>query len=81
MRTVAEYLAKATEFDELAGTAPDAGLRKRFADLAECYRLLANERKRLIIDGATVLEPPAGESGRLRGLIESHERALGLKRD
>ena len=52
MRTVAEYLAKAVEFDDLVNRAVDASLKKRYADLAECYRLLANERERLIQQGA-----------------------------
>jgi hypothetical protein len=53
MRTVEEYLAKAEEFDAMASRA-DAPmpLRLRYADMAECYRLLAKERERLIAQGA-----------------------------
>jgi hypothetical protein len=51
MRTVAEYLAKAAEFDHLAQVASGPILKKRYADLAQCYRLLAVERRRLINDG------------------------------
>ena len=51
MRSIAEYLGKAAEFDRLA-VEGDAPLKKRYADLAECYRLLAQERKRLIDEGA-----------------------------
>ncbi|MBV8836647.1 MAG: hypothetical protein JO000_08920 [Alphaproteobacteria bacterium] len=54
MRTVAEYLSKAAEFDALADAA-DGALRKRYADLADGYRLLARERKRLAAEG--VLRP------------------------
>jgi hypothetical protein len=43
MRSVAEYLAKAAEFDELARSISEPSLQKRYADLAECYRLLADE--------------------------------------
>ena len=52
MRTVAEYLDKAVEFEALAATSPEQSLRKRFADIAACYRLLARERERLIATGA-----------------------------
>ena len=51
MRTIADYLAKAVEFDHLAQSAPDPVLKRRYADLAECYRLLAVERRRLIGEG------------------------------
>jgi hypothetical protein len=51
MRTVAEYLEKATEFDQLARATSEPALKKRYADVAECYRLLASERERLIGTG------------------------------
>ena len=58
MRTVAEYLAKAAEFDEMAsGSDGRPALKKRYADLADCYRLLAQEREKLIADGALAPEP------------------------
>jgi hypothetical protein len=47
MGGVAEYLAKAIRLDALAACARDPLLKKRYADLARCYRLLAEERKRL----------------------------------
>ena len=50
MRSVAEYLDKAAEFDRLAVDSADASLTKRYTDLAECYRLLAEERRRLIAE-------------------------------
>ena len=55
MRSVAEYLARATEFDELARSSSEPALKKRYADIAECYRLLARERQRLIEIGS--IEP------------------------
>lgn len=55
MRSVAEYLARAAEFDELARSTSDDILRKRYYDIADCYRLFAGERKRLIETGA--IEP------------------------
>ena len=58
MRDVAEYTAKAAEFDALAKSAADAVLRTRYADLADCYRLLAEERQRLIADGALASKEP-----------------------
>lgn len=51
MRSVAEYLARAAEFDELARSASEQTLQKRYTDVAECYRLLARERQRLIETG------------------------------
>jgi hypothetical protein len=51
VRSVGEFLAKAAEFDELAGSASEPTLKKRYADIAECYRLLASERQRLIATG------------------------------
>jgi hypothetical protein len=51
MRSVAEYLAKAEEFGGLALKTSNAALKKRYADLAECYRMLARERENLINDG------------------------------
>ena len=59
MRTVTEYLLKAVEFDDLAETAPNPQFKKRYADLAECYRLLAEERKGLIISNMAPPEHPA----------------------
>jgi hypothetical protein len=52
MRSVDEYLERAVEFDKLASEASDPTLKKRYADVAECYRLLADERQRLIAAGA-----------------------------
>jgi hypothetical protein len=51
MRSVGEYLARAAAFDELAKSTSEPSLQKRYADLADCYRLLADERKRLIAEG------------------------------
>ena len=51
MRSVAEYVNKAAEFDALAARAIESAIKRRYADLAECYRLLAAERKRLIAEG------------------------------
>jgi hypothetical protein len=55
MRSVAKYLARAAEFDELARSTGEPRLKKRYADIAECYRLLAEDRQRLITAG--VIEP------------------------
>lgn len=54
MRTLAEYLAKAAEFDELAKAASLSALKKRYSDMAESYRVMATERRRLIADGNVV---------------------------
>jgi serine acetyltransferase len=52
MRSVAEYLEKAAEFDELARSTSEPVLKKRYADVAESYRLLAIVWQRLIETGA-----------------------------
>jgi hypothetical protein len=51
MRSVAEYLARAVEFDDMANATRVPALQKRYSDIAECYRLLARERQRLIDAG------------------------------
>ena len=59
MRTVAEYMAKAAEFDALAARVENpVPLRNRYADLAECYRLLAKERERMLALGAVEPDDP-----------------------
>jgi hypothetical protein len=67
LRTVAEYLERAAEFESLAAAASVDTLRKRFADVAACYRLLAEERERLVacgsIDGEALVSPPAHFEG------------------
>ena len=62
MRSVAEYLEKAAEFEALAGTTEVEGLRKRYADIAACYRLLAKDREWLIGTGAIQSEPPSSRN-------------------
>ena len=57
MRTVVEYLNKAAEFDDLARAAKVPALKKRYADLAECYRLLAKEREHLVATGVIPADP------------------------
>jgi hypothetical protein len=47
MRSVAEYLETAAEFDELARLTSEPTLRTRYAHVAECYRLLVSELQRL----------------------------------
>lgn len=51
LRSVADYLQKAEEFDRLAAETKLPPLKKRYGDLAECYRLLASERKGLVEAG------------------------------
>lgn len=55
VRTVEEYVMKAAEFDRMAKDASDPSFKKRFADMAETYRLLATERKRMLADGTLPL--------------------------
>jgi len=58
MRTVGEYLDKASEFEAMAKGEQVPSLKKRYADLAECYRMLAAERQRLIADSTIQSDPP-----------------------
>jgi hypothetical protein len=58
MRSLAGYLEKAAEFDELARSTSESALKKRCADVAESYRLLASVRQRLIETGALKPEQP-----------------------
>jgi hypothetical protein len=51
MRSVEQYMEKAAEFDKLTKEVSEPVLKKRYADIAECYRLLANDLKRLIATG------------------------------
>jgi hypothetical protein len=55
MRSVAEYLARAAEFDDMAHATSAPALQKRYLDIAECYRLLARNRHQLVAAGA--IEP------------------------
>jgi len=48
MRTVAEYFGKAIEFEALSEATDDASLKKRYADIAQCYRLFARESEWLV---------------------------------
>jgi hypothetical protein len=52
MRSVAEYLARAAEFDALASATSVPALQKRYLDIAECYRFLVYDRQRFIDEGA-----------------------------
>jgi len=47
MRMVAVYVAKAAEFDVLARRFDEASAKKRYLDMADTYRLLADERRRI----------------------------------
>ena len=58
MRTVAEYLSEAVAFDGFASATPDPALKKRLADIAACYRLLARERQRLVAAGTIPDDEP-----------------------
>jgi hypothetical protein len=51
MRSVAEYLAKAAEFDDLTRSISEQTLKTRYSDIAECYRLLAHDRQRFLEPG------------------------------
>ena len=51
IRTVAEYVGKVAEFKRQAQHESDHGLKKRYAELADRYQLMADERRRMISDG------------------------------
>jgi len=48
MRTVAEYVAKVAEFKARAERTSDPALKKRYADMADSYQIMAEERLRMI---------------------------------
>jgi hypothetical protein len=58
MRTAAEYLEKAAQFDGLAKTCCDPELQRQLAEVAESFRLIARERQRLIKAGPIEPESP-----------------------
>ena len=64
MRSVADYLQRAAEFEALAATTDIEVLRKRYRDIAACYRLLAKEREWLIGTGAVQGDPPIRDATR-----------------
>jgi hypothetical protein len=45
LKTAAEYMAQAFKFERMANTAPHPVFKKRYAALADCYRMLATERE------------------------------------
>jgi hypothetical protein len=49
---------KAAEFDGLAARAVEPSLKIRYTDMAQCYRVLAEERKRLIDEGVILSDTP-----------------------
>jgi hypothetical protein len=51
MRTVAEYVAKVAEFKAQAERTSDPALKKRYADMAASYQIMADERLRMIAAG------------------------------
>lgn len=59
MRSVAEYLEKAGEYAKLAEGTREPTLKKRYSDLAESYRVLAQEREGHIGDGGLNTDAPA----------------------
>ena len=74
MRSVGEYLRRAAEFDELARSTSEDALRKRYSDIADCYRLLAKDRERLIAIGALEPDRPSrvGAGARPAGPHQEH---------
>ena len=63
MRSAIEYETRAEEFGALAHRTRDPALRKRYADLAACYRLLAADRRRLIDAAAISSDRPQAPAG------------------
>jgi hypothetical protein len=48
MKTVAQYLAQAREFEAMAESTPNDTLKMGYLDLAQAYRKLARERGKLL---------------------------------
>jgi len=51
MCSTEDYLDQAAKFRSLAVLTTEPTLKKRYAELADCYRVLAEDRKRLIAEG------------------------------
>jgi hypothetical protein len=60
VRSVADYLEKAAEFETLAAAANVDALKKRYGDIAACYRLLAEDREWLSGTGTIASKWSAG---------------------
>ena len=58
MRTVAEYVAKVAEVKARAERASDPALKKRYADMAASYQIMADERLRMIAAGEKTDDAP-----------------------
>ena len=58
VRSATSYLKQADAFADMANAASHPQLRRRLADLAECYRILARERNRLAAGGTIPSEAP-----------------------
>jgi hypothetical protein len=61
MRTVAEYVAKVAEFRARAERSADPALKKRYADMAASYQIMADERLRMIAAGEKPGDAPQSE--------------------
>ena len=61
MRTVAEYVAKVAEYRTRAERAPNPGLKRRYADMAASYQVMADERLRMIAAGEKTDDAPQSE--------------------
>jgi hypothetical protein len=78
MRSAAEYLVRATEFDALASATSVPALQKRYLDIAECYRFLVYDRLRLIDEGAVRVKRMKRDAPKVRR-VTAH--TLGPRRD
>jgi len=61
VRTVAEYVAKVAEYRTRAERAPNPGLKRRYADMAASYQVMADERLRMIAAGEKPDDAPQSE--------------------
>ena len=61
VRTVAEYVAKVAEYRTRAERAPNPGLKRRYADMAASYQVMADERLRMIAAGEKTDDAPQSE--------------------
>jgi hypothetical protein len=46
-KPIAEYMAQAFAFDRFANTSANLAIKQSYADVAECYRILAKAHERL----------------------------------
>ena len=75
MKTVEEYLRHAVECDALARKAVSPEQREMIAHMADTWRMLARQRKTIILSGGAAHEPQAAADRDAASLVPAAGRA------